>query len=102
MYIASRLYRTFRPVRTVVYARNTKTTIAIIGSSISSQATRTMSSSVAPSVQKTEEEWQAILNPEQFRILRQKGTEGAGTGEYEHHKDDGMSFLQLLIACSCS
>lgn len=27
------------------------------------------------SVQKSEEEWQAILSPEQFRILRQKGTE---------------------------
>ncbi|KAG6731837.1 hypothetical protein I3843_01G141400 [Carya illinoinensis] len=25
------------------------------------------------SVQKSEEEWQAILSPEQFRILRQKG-----------------------------
>lgn len=29
----------------------------------------------ADSVQKTEEEWRAILSPEQFRILRQKGTE---------------------------
>ncbi|GMN63383.1 hypothetical protein TIFTF001_032460 [Ficus carica] len=27
------------------------------------------------SVQKSEEEWRAILSPEQFRILRQKGTE---------------------------
>ena len=27
------------------------------------------------SVQKSEEEWRAILAPEQFRILRQKGTE---------------------------
>ncbi|XP_042468243.1 peptide methionine sulfoxide reductase B5-like isoform X3 [Zingiber officinale] len=34
------------------------------------------------SVQKTEEEWKAILSPEQFRILRLKGTEDRGTGEY--------------------
>ncbi|KAL2543942.1 peptide methionine sulfoxide reductase B5-like [Forsythia ovata] len=27
------------------------------------------------SVSKSEEEWRAILSPEQFRILRQKGTE---------------------------
>ena len=26
----------------------------------------------------------------QFRILRQKGTEPAGTGEYEHHKAAGV------------
>jgi peptide-methionine (R)-S-oxide reductase len=26
-------------------------------------------------IQKSEEEWRAILSPEQFRIIRQKGTE---------------------------
>lgn len=26
-------------------------------------------------VQKSEEEWRTVLNPEQFRILREKGTE---------------------------
>ena len=40
--------------------------------------------------QKTESEWQAILSPEQFRILRQKGTERPGTGEYENHKEEGV------------
>ncbi|KAG8807563.1 Peptide methionine sulfoxide reductase B2, chloroplastic [Serendipita sp. 399] len=50
----------------------------------------TTTQSNPPPVQKSDEEWQAILSPEQFRILRQKGTEPAGTGEYEHTKDDGV------------
>ncbi|KAF2258215.1 SelR-domain-containing protein [Lojkania enalia] len=39
-------------------------------------------------VQKTEGEWQAILSPEQFRILRNKGTEMAGSGKYDKHYPD--------------
>ena len=33
-------------------------------------------------VEKTEEEWKAILTPEQFRITRLKGTEAAGSGAF--------------------
>jgi len=39
---------------------------------------------------KSESEWRAVLSPEQFRILREKGTELAGTGEYEHFKEEGV------------
>ncbi|TYI37935.1 hypothetical protein ES332_A03G250500v1 [Gossypium tomentosum] len=42
------------------------------------------------SLQKSEEEWRAILSPEQFRILRQKGTEYPGTGEYDKFFGDGV------------
>ncbi|KAF9480507.1 methionine sulfoxide reductase [Pholiota conissans] len=41
-------------------------------------------------IQKSETEWRAILSPEQFRILRQKGTERAGTGEYDKHSVEGV------------
>ncbi|EEF44066.1 methionine sulfoxide reductase, putative [Ricinus communis] len=42
------------------------------------------------SLQKPEEEWRAILSPEQFRILRQKGTEYPGTGEYDKFYEEGV------------
>ncbi|EST07689.2 Peptide methionine sulfoxide reductase MrsB [Kalmanozyma brasiliensis GHG001] len=36
-------------------------------------------------------EWRTKLNPEQFRILREKGTEMAGTGKYnKHYPKDGV------------
>ncbi|KAG7541964.1 Peptide methionine sulfoxide reductase MrsB [Arabidopsis thaliana x Arabidopsis arenosa] len=49
-----------------------------------------MDSSAPEPVNKPEEEWRAILSPEQFRILRQKGTEYPGTGEYNKLFDDGI------------
>ncbi|KAJ3198699.1 Peptide methionine sulfoxide reductase B2, chloroplastic, partial [Clydaea vesicula] len=41
-------------------------------------------------INKSDQEWQAILSKEQFRILRQKGTERAGSGEYNHHFEEGV------------
>jgi len=39
--------------------------------------------------QKTEEEWHEVLSPEQFHVLRQKGTERAFSGKYWDLKEDG-------------
>ena len=39
---------------------------------------------------RSDEEWRAMLTPEQYRVLRQKGTERPGTGEYEHEHADGV------------
>jgi peptide-methionine (R)-S-oxide reductase len=40
--------------------------------------------------QKTEQEWRETLTPEQYAVLRQKGTERPFTGKYVHSKQDGI------------
>ena len=39
---------------------------------------------------KTEDEWRVRLSPEEFRVLRQAGTEAPWTGEYVSTKTPGM------------
>ncbi len=42
-------------------------------------------------VELSEAEWKAKLSPEEFRILRNKGTERAGTGQFNKCKDEGYA-----------
>ncbi len=41
-------------------------------------------------IEKSEEEWKQLLSPEQYRILRLKGTEYAFSGKFYKHKEKGV------------
>ncbi|KAK7706907.1 hypothetical protein SLS63_013851 [Diaporthe eres] len=57
--------------------------IPLIGGLFSSKASD--SSKMSYPVQKSDDEWRAVLNKEQFRILREKGTETPGSGKFDKH-----------------
>lgn len=40
--------------------------------------------------EKSEAEWKEELDPQAYRILRQKGTEPPFSGEYNHNKGEGI------------
>lgn len=40
-------------------------------------------------IEKSEEEWKKVLTPEEYRILREKGTEAPHTGRFNLHFEDG-------------
>jgi peptide-methionine (R)-S-oxide reductase len=45
---------------------------------------------MAPAVEKTDDEWRAELSPEEYAVLRQAGTERAGTGPLLHEHRTGI------------
>jgi peptide-methionine (R)-S-oxide reductase len=40
-------------------------------------------------IEKSDSEWREALSPEQYRVLRQKGTEAPFSGEYDHVFEPG-------------
>ncbi|MCA1646463.1 MAG: peptide-methionine (R)-S-oxide reductase MsrB [Chloroflexi bacterium] len=44
---------------------------------------------MANKIQKSDSEWRTELTPAQYHVLREKGTERAFTGEYDHAREPG-------------
>jgi peptide-methionine (R)-S-oxide reductase len=55
-----------------------------------STTTQKPKSTMSDKVEKTEEEWKKILSPQQYEVLREKGTEMPYTGKYYLHKEKGV------------
>ena len=68
-------------IRPAFAIRSSMPTIPFLGALFHSSESRKMSHPV----QKSDDEWKAVLNKEQFRILREKGTEAPFTGKYDKH-----------------
>jgi len=47
-------------------------------------------------ISRTQDEWRQVLSPEQYRVLREKGTERAFGGAYDHFYEDG---IYVCAAC---
>ena len=47
-------------------------------------------------IERTETEWRRLLTKEQYRVMRENGTERAFTGEFHNHKGEGA---YLCAAC---
>ena len=55
----------------------------------SQQNKKNVAEAKTPQMTKTDEEWKKELTPEQYEVLREKGTERAFTGEYWNHFEKG-------------
>lgn len=56
----------------------------------STEKTTHTQNNMATKHHKSDAEWKELLSPEQYQILREKGTERPGTGEYNHHSEKGV------------
>jgi peptide-methionine (R)-S-oxide reductase len=59
--------------------------LILLGQTVKAQETTTMTKKT----DKTETEWKQILSPQQYYVLREKGTDSPGDGGYTKHFEKG-------------
>lgn len=63
--------------------------ITLVSDSLDSEKKQTQGENMNDKVNKTEEQWKQELTEEEYRVLREKGTERPFTGKYNDFKDVG-------------
>jgi len=63
---------------------------ACTGNSQNNSVNKKTNSTMSDKVVKTDEEWKKVLNPDQYEVLREKGTEAPFSGKYYLHKEKGV------------
>jgi len=58
--------------------------------SCANNALETKNMPMKKKIEKSEEDWEKVLTPQQFYILRKKGTDLPGTGKYTYHFEKGV------------
>lgn len=63
--------------------------IAVFVFSLNSFSQESQKSTMSKKVKKTEQEWKEILTPQQYYVLREKGTDRPGDGGFTKHFEKG-------------
>jgi peptide-methionine (R)-S-oxide reductase len=66
------------------------------GESRNNQTVTKTKNTMSNKIVKTDEEWKKVLSPEQYNVLREKGTEMPYSGKYYLHKEKG---IYVCAAC---
>ncbi|MBA3439065.1 MAG: peptide-methionine (R)-S-oxide reductase MsrB [Pyrinomonadaceae bacterium] len=85
-HIGEGMYNEMEQVIQKLLAEETKSTKA------NSDSSRGKGLAMTEKINKTDEEWQREMTPEQFQVMRKKGTERAFTGTYNDNHEKGVYY----------